>query len=102
MVERRVVISGQWTRSHAVEVRVCQVTLIGLHPGQVYQFRVRAYNAVACQYRNTAVLRPFRSGQRHGAILRPKIFVLIHLNLDLHREKQFGPKSGFEPRLPRP
>jgi Fibronectin type III domain len=46
MVERRVVISGQWTRSHAVEVRVCEVTLTGLHPGQVYQFRVRAHNAV--------------------------------------------------------
>ena len=65
------------------------MTLTGLHPGQVYQFRVRAYNAVGCQYRNTAVLRPFRSGQRHGAILRPKIFVLIQL------DKKYSRFAGF-------
>ena len=59
MVERRVVISGQWTRSLAVEDRVCEVTLTGLHPGQVYQFRVRAYNALGWSDASTKT-QPYR------------------------------------------
>ena len=59
MVERRVVISGQWTRSLAVEDRVCEVTLTGLHPGQVYQFRVRAYNALEWSDASTKT-QPYR------------------------------------------
>ncbi len=46
-VERRAALPGsEWVRANAVDTRGCEVILTGLHPGQVYQFRVLAANAV--------------------------------------------------------
>lgn len=45
-VERRAIVSDQWFKAHPLDVKDNQVVLTGLHPGQIYQFRVKAYNAI--------------------------------------------------------
>lgn len=46
VVERKAGTNGQWLRAHPVDVRETQVALTGLQPGQTYQFRVKASNAM--------------------------------------------------------
>ena len=45
IVERKTAHST-WIRAHPVEVRDTEITLTGLHPGQTYVFRVKAFNAI--------------------------------------------------------
>ena len=46
VVERKSGGDGQWVRAHPVDVRQTQVVLTNLEPGQIYQFRVKAINAI--------------------------------------------------------
>ena len=87
VVERRSAVDGQWVRSHPVDVRQTEVVLTGLEPGQVYQFRVKATNAIGWSLASEESEPHFITAYDADSVMRPSFVSGLRDTTCLEHEK---------------
>lgn len=85
-MERRAGTTGQWIRAHPVDVRETEVALTGLYPGEVYQFRVKAVNAIGWS-EPSGESEPYRVPYDASLATRPSFTVGLRDAVVMEHEK---------------